>query len=366
MWIEKRKDYLLACERFYDEILDKNVKLSVKINKDTAQERKKALKQLEQKWSEKFQKSKDLTLVELGKIYFEDAVGRLKPQTIQRDQAQYDRAVTIVGDALVDKLTAQYIKAKLKPCGKPNVTLNGYIKILKIVIRWAYKNDLTDNIRVCDRLQNFPDTPKREKIQDKFLQKDELEKLIAGMECEHWKMFTEFLALTGMRIGELIALTDSDVDLKTKTIKINKTWSNTMRQISTTKTLSSIRDIHIQKELFQLANKIKKWSAERKMITGERNDIFFVNPDGKRVVYDVYEKYLRENSERILGRKITAHVLRHTFVSLYSAKGLSLEQISRQVGHANSRITKDIYYHVTDLQRQQDAAALDKISIFAH
>ena len=59
-------------------------------------------------------------------------------------------------------------------------------------------------------------------------------------------------------------------------------------------------------------------------------------------------------------------MLRHTFTSVYAEKGLKLDQISRQLGHSNSKITKEVYYHVTQGQKVLDALNLDKISIFAH
>lgn len=67
MWIEKRKDKLIACERFRDETLGKNIKISVSINKDTPQERKKALKQLSDKWQKLHRNYSDLKLSEKRK-----------------------------------------------------------------------------------------------------------------------------------------------------------------------------------------------------------------------------------------------------------------------------------------------------------
>lgn len=366
MWVEKRKDKLLACERFFDEILGKNVKLSITIQRDTAQERKKAMIALQERWKALHKKNSDLRLSDIGARYFEDAQSRLKEQTLIRDKTSFRNFQSIVGDAIVDNLSASYIKAKMSESDKPNVTLNGYIKIFKIIMRWAYRNELTDNIQVVDRLEKFPDASKAEKVQDKFLESSELNSLVQGMKTEHWKLLTLFLALTGMRIGEAIALDNSDIDMQTRTISISKTWLHSLRRISSTKTLSSVREIHIQQELVPVIADIMKWSNHVKFLTGERNDIFFPSPYGKRIIYDVYEKYLRENASRILGRPITAHVLRHTFTSVYAEKGLTLDQISRQLGHSNSKITKEVYYHVTQGQKVLDALNLDKISIFAH
>lgn len=367
MWIERRKDRLLACERFTDEAQGKQIKLTVTLSNESPQAKRKALRTLNEKWEAMCRLDKDYKLSQIAEKYFKDAEDRLKPHTITRDKGNINRFIEIVGDIYVDRVKASYIKEKLKTSGKSNTTLNGYIKNFKIVMRWAYKNEYTDNIACVDRLENFADRTKREKIKDKFLETEELTTLIEAMTCDHWKLLTEFLALTGMRIGEALALTNDDVDLFNKVIRINKTLVPSTKAISTAKTLTSNREIHIQKELFQVANKIKKYSNEMRMLTGVRNDIFFVNPQtADHVVYGGYAKYLRENSIAVLGRPVSPHVLRHTFTSIYAERGLSLEQISRHLGHSDSRITKDIYYHVTSAQRQKDAAELDKVRIFAH
>ena len=60
------------------------------------------------------------------------------------------------------------------------------------------------------------------------------------MDIPLWKMLTEFLILTGCRIGEAIALEDSDVDLTAGSIQITKTFSLVTHEISTAKTATSI------------------------------------------------------------------------------------------------------------------------------
>lgn len=366
MWIEKRKDKLIACERFRDETLGKNIKISVSINKDTPQERKKALKQLSDKWQKLHRNYSDLKLSEIGELYFLDEKERVKEQTLKRDKCIFDNVLSIVGDIIVDDVKAVYIKDKLKASGKANVTLNGYLKTLNTMLKWAYRNEYMENAALIERLQKFPDASTKEKIKDKFLETSEVEALINGMQLINWKLLTQFLVLTGMRIGEAIALTDDDIDLKNRLISINKTYIHGLSKVGSPKTFDSIRTIPIQNELLPVISDMKRWTYEHKMITGFRGDIFFIKPEGGYIKYYMYEDYLKETAKRILGRKVTAHVLRHTFTSLMAEKGLSLEQISRQLGHSNSSITKNIYLHVTEGQKQKDADMIKDVKIFAH
>ena len=76
--------------------------------------------------------------------------------------------------------------------------------------------------------------------------------------------------------------------------------------------------------------------------------------------YYTYNKYLKENALKAIGRSITAHTLRHTHASLLLAKGIDVDTISRRLGHEDSRITKEIYLHVTKDLKELDNKQMGK------
>ena len=79
--------------------------------------------------------------------------------------------------------------------------------------------------------------------------------------------------------------------------------------------------------------------------------------------YDSYLDYLKETSERVLGRNVTPHMLRHTHASLLAENDIDLEIIARRLGHKDSKVTEDIYLHVTEKRRKKDAEAIDAVSL---
>ena len=79
--------------------------------------------------------------------------------------------------------------------------------------------------------------------------------------------------------------------------------------------------------------------------------------------YDKTNRVFKDLCERLVGRSLSLHALRHTHVALMAANGADFEAIARRCGHADSRVTKDIYFHVTKLQKQKDDAAFDAISV---
>lgn len=95
----------------------------------------------------------------------------------------------------------------------------------------------------------------------------------------------------------------------------------------------------------------------------QKTDLFMHSRTGGHIRYFAYNKYLRENSERILGRKLTPHALRHTHASLLLEQGVGIDTISRRLGHENSRITQEIYLHVTEKLKEWDNERISKIAL---
>lgn len=55
--------------------------------------------------------------------------------------------------------------------------------------------------------------------------------------------------------------------------------------------------------------------------------------------------------------------MRHTHVALMAEQGVPLDVISRRLGHANSQITREIYFHVTKKLKEQDQQRIKAVKI---
>ncbi|HKO20823.1 MAG TPA: site-specific integrase [Acidobacteriaceae bacterium] len=63
----------------------------------------------------------------------------------------------------------------------------------------------------------------------------------------------------------------------------------------------------------------------------------------------------------LISKEWTPRELRHSFVSLLSANGLSIEQISRLVGHSSTAVTETVYRHQLNPVIEDGATAMDRI-----
>ena len=62
-----------------------------------------------------------------------------------------------------------------------------------------------------------------------------------------------------------------------------------------------------------------------------------------RTTYVSYE--ITKAGRRILGRKISAHSMRHSFATLTIRDGASIKAVSKYLGHSSTAITMDMYVH---------------------
>ena len=346
-------------ERFKDPLTLKDRKISITMSKDTAANRKAAFEELARK-IEAIQcpvSTENITLQQLYEKYIAYQKQTVKPSTSHRNKGTLLKLVLAFGEnTLVDKLSVPYVTEKMLNMNASAVTMNEYIRRFKAMLNWGRKMDLHSNYKICENLSFFQEpTTKRERIQDKYLEPWEIQLLLKYMEdgkCWHWFYLTKFLLLSGLRIGEAIALEMSDVT--EKYISVSKTYDHINKIVTVPKTFTSNRDVFIQPELSELIQKYKLYRKETNFQYGISSPLFFNSKHGEYISYDSYEKYLREAAEHILKRKVTAHVLRHTHASLLLAEGISIDTISRRLGHENSQITKKIYLHVVEKLQEAD------------
>lgn len=361
MWIEPQANgTFIAVERYLDPFTGKRKRVSIKIEKNTRAARKQAENALRTKIEKLTVPAADyseLTVKDIADLYKDHQKRTVKPQTWERDSVMIPIVRDLLGpDVLASRITARHILAKLEATEKKNVTKNTYVTHIKRMLRWAYRNDYVEDISYLDKIRPYPDN-KKERIEDKFLSSDELKALIEGMKMSRWKLLTEFLALSGLRIGEAMALRDTDV---TDVITVTKTADTKTGTVTdSAKTDAGNREVFIQPELAQVVKQIRHFVKVDNLKSRRTSDLFFPG-----INYYAYNKYLKENSASILGHEITPHALRHTHVSLLAEQGVPLDAISRRVGHEDSTITRKIYLHVTEKQKQKDRDRIAQVKLF--
>ncbi len=168
------------------------------------------------------------------------------------------------------------------------------------------------------------------------------------------------LISTGMRFGEAVALTWDDVDLKQKTIRINKTsvelhGSPCIQQH--TKTAAGTRTISIPESVVRFLKDV------RKSLDPDLNYRNLVIPNTR------YSIQTSANTNR-RWRRVCAildipyqgvHSLRHTWATRALEKGIDVKTVSDMLGHKNVITTMNIYQDVLPDQKAKAAKKMDDL-----
>jgi integrase/recombinase XerC len=179
--------------------------------------------------------------------------------------------------------------------------------------------------------------PKLHKELPSFLKKEEMEKL-AGVtdkegtfEGRRDGLILELFYQTGIRLSELISLTDEAVDLNTCQLKVSGTRNKQ-------------RIIPFGNHLRQ---RILSYLEFRAKVVGDTPSRFFVRPNGMPLYPQlVYRMVNHQLSQVTTLTKRSPHVLRHTFATILLNEGAELNAVKELLGHSSLSAT-EVYTHTT-------------------
>lgn len=368
MWIEKQNNGKFKyVEQYEDYLTGKQKRVSVTLEKNTSAARKTALEILTIMIDERqtgHHENSDISLGDLISKYLTFQKLTVKKSSYNSTYYMCNTILHIFDkDVKVSRITANFLKETLMKADKPNGYLNNVRNRLNAILRWGYENDYIADISFLGKFKPFKDNTRRTKLEDKFLEPGELQKLLSGFKSKKWELLTKFLSLSGLRIGEALALNARDVDFTNHVIHIDKTIFPAKKSIDAPKTISSNRDVYMQPELEKICRDISVFTKQESVFMGYRTKLFICNTHGDYVSYMVYSNALKRTSLGTLGFEITPHVLRHTHASLLLANGMTLDAISRRLGHEDSIVTKQIYLHVTQRLKEQEEEQIKNIHL---
>ena len=167
--------------------------------------------------------------------------------------------------------------------------------------------------------------------------------------------------LTGMRMGEVNALTFDDINLKMKTISISRTIARDLKGAAfvsqTTKTENGTRVIRIPETALPLVREILQCAEDSKYLflhKGKLINTSQVNMQFQRVIekYDIIDKKVKG--------KVSLHSLRHTFATRCIEAGMQAKVLQHILGHSDIRITLNTYCDAFESFQRENIAIADE------
>ena len=159
---------------------------------------------------------------------------------------------------------------------------------------------------------------------------------------------------TGIRIGEICALTWDDIDTENGVIHIRKTIQRiyvkengikkTELLIDTPKTATSMRDIPMIKDLYEILKPLKKVV---------NNNYFVLTNEATPTEPRTYRNYYKKLLDKLGIPPIKFHGLRHSFATRCIESKCDYKTVSVILGHSNISTTLNLYVHPNYEQKKK-------------
>jgi integrase len=243
--------------------------------------------------------------------------------------------------------------------GLSQKSIKDILIVLKMVLKFGAKNKLLEYRQF--EVQ-FP--TQREKQGIEVLSKTNQKKIMAHIQ-EHFtfKNLGVYICLcTGIRIGEVCALTWDHIDTEAGIISIRQTIQriyiiengskHTELVIDTPKTTSSIRDIPISKDLLKILKPIKK------IVNG---NFFVLTNEAKPTEPRTYRNYYKKLMEDLDIPELKFHGLRHSFATRCIESNCDYKTVSVILGHSKITTTLNLYVHPNLEQKKKCIEQMAKV-----
>ena len=309
----------------------------------------------ERDFLEKQSANPDMTFQNLYEIYMEDMAARLKQSTLLTKKAVLQTHILpFFGSKPINEIKASDVRRwQAKLMSSPNNYSQTYLKKIN--------TELNSIINYAKRFYNLNTNPcgkagtigKAKAEEMDYWTYDEYIAFREGVKDKPLSYICfEVLYWTGMREGELLALSPADIDFDNKLISINRTYQRIGGKdvFTSPKTRKSKRKIPIPDFLCQ---ELSDYIQSRYML------------DADERLFPVTKSYL--SHEMIRGckntgvKKIRIHDIRHSHASLLINQGCDALMLADRLGHEKVSTTLNTYSHLFPHKQQELVHSLESL-----
>lgn len=300
---------------------------------------------------QKQQSDLDISFENFLQIYYEDMENRLRETTMRTKKYIIDlKILPYFRKKKMNEIKASDIRAWQNELIKSKYSAT-YLKTvnnqLAAIFNYAVRYyDLRDN--PCRKAGSIGKSHAGERD---FWTKQEFKQFLETVEDKvEAKMAFQVLYWTGIRIGELLALTYRDLDLEKRTISINKSYQRLEGRdiVTPPKTPKSNRVITIPKFL---ADGLKDYISHLYGVL-EDERIF-------RFTKSYMEHEIVKGIKKSGLKRIRLHDLRHSHASLLVEMGFMPLAIAERLGHEKVETTMNTYSHLYPNKQRELADRLE-------
>lgn len=379
MWMEKTPDGKFKYrERYTDPYTEKHKTVSVTMTSNSRQAANKAQRHLNEEISKrlsiKVEKSDTFkNVLDSWEIKYKHTV---KDTSYWRNKWNLNIIRTfLTDDMIVKNIDTALIQNKLDNLyykkGYSLSVVKNCKSLIRIIFEYAKEcglceNNPTDGIIIKRKALKYDEF---EKIENKYLEKSELSKILSVLRndfrSKRYADLTEFMALTGLRFGEAVALEYSA--LSEKTLMIDSTLDYTTRKSSSfyktlPKTAAAIRRITLSDRAVDILQECQLENTLNESTRFREHGFYFTSRLGNPIAICNFNDSLKRAAKKAgVPKHMSSHILRHTHISILAEKKIPIKAIMERVGHTDAEVTTKIYTHVTDEMQKDIVSSLNEI-----
>ena len=176
---------------------------------------------------------------------------------------------------------------------------------------------------------------------------------LAGTVREPARSITLLLVLTGLRVGELLALRWGNVDLNALVIRVAETVYD--GHFDRPKTKRGMRTIPIGAETAEIFAVLRPTAADARCLV-------FAKSEGKPLDrWNLLRKHLKPAAKKLGLVGVTWHLLRHSHATMLDVVGTPIGTMQSLLGHSAPEITREIYLHAIPEEQRRAVESVERL-----
>ncbi|WP_420597026.1 tyrosine-type recombinase/integrase [Deinococcus sp.] len=258
------------------------------------------------------------------------------------------------------------LRAHFEKLGESGLGVSGQ-KQVRSLLSGAYKRAVGDGVLRENPTAYARPVATRQAAKVKAFTPDEAGRFFASALEDRWALPLAFMAVTGLRIGEAVALTWEDVGTDRAglpVVMVNKTRSEFQGQPydGKPKTAAGVRAVPLSTDAAAIVEDMRRRVTVEADAHGKAvGPLSYVFPSpltGEAMAHDSLRNIMERTCRRAGLPLLSPHKLRHTFASMNLALGLPVGDVSAVMGHASTAVTMNFYQTSYEVGRRAVALNL--------
>lgn len=295
-----------------------------------------------------------ITVGEWMDVWLRDYCSHVRPGTLRGYTSRIARIKNAVGHIRLAALNPAHVRRVLADAQRDGLA-PGTVNNIRIVLATAL-NRAVDARLIRENPAASVRLPKAQPMREMhIIDRPQIPAFLTAARETNYANELIFLLLTGLRLGELLGLAWSCVDLDAAEITVSRQLVLRGHEYVIADTKTAARKIRIVPEAAAILRAQRARQAEQRIAAGHlwqtgapNDDLVFRTPQGRHLLFTTIGKYTRAVGEAIGVPGLHPHDLRHSYAVAALRSGMDVKTVQNNLGHASAAMTLDVYARYTE------------------